>query len=595
MKKYLLVENILSYLTKQDPTNTDPRFLVSPSQNVLINDGEKIETREGYTLFGATSTDLYEIESNYDWQNSSGDEINIRCLNDEIQFYDDNALAWTTLKDSFTAVDFCFATWWDTTANIDLLLFVNGLDKIWDWSGAITTLASATSNTITKNGTTTWDQERFLTAGTRQVIINGTTYTYTGGETTTTLTGVTPNPSAEAVNSTVFQAVRENDNEPADGATNDIIAVLNNQLFIGSNTGREISISKNTDFKDFAFSSPRISGEGDLLVIDNITRAFSPQGTKMYISAGKDLWYRHNFKQIELSSGSLAEISEVMPLKTASGQAAQSQDLITGIGDYIAFINFNNELKILGTLEGIEESFQTISDPIKPDFDDEDFTGGHLKSHKNRLYISSPVNSKVYINEIKQNKDGSISRFWQPPQILPVGKFMIRNNKIYGHSSAVAETYKLFDGTNDNAKSFKATAAYAYRSYDRRDILKVLDEWITEGYISANTKLVLRLKYDYGGSTQVLEKEINGADSDILFEPTLEASLGDSPLGDHPLGDELEISGNPKFKIINEFPVQDFFEIQAIYETDDIDQQWEIICSGGNIRPSQNQPNWLKK
>lgn len=596
-KKFLLIEKVLSYNSKAEPTQVDPYLLISPSQNVLIDDKKKVKTREGYTLYGATSADLYGIESQYDWNNSSGDEINIRCLNDEIQFYDDNSEAWITLKDSFTAVDFCFATWWDTSEKKDLLLFVNGSDKIWDWSGAITTLASVTTNTITKNGTTTWAQERFLTSGTRQVVINGTTYTYTGGETTTTLTGVTPDPSGEAANSTVFQAVRENDNEPADGVANDIIAVSDNQLWILSNTSREVYVSKNTDFKDFSFSSPRIQGEGDLIVLDDIARAFIPREGARYISAGKDYWYRHEFKVIELSSGSVAEISEIKPIKTAAGQAAQSQDLTCLMGDVIAFIDFNNILRILGNIENLEnQAIQSISDPVKSDFDTENFTGGQLKFHKNRLYISAPANGKVYITETRQRDDGEIERFWQPPQILPIGKFMVRNNEIYGHSADVSETYQLFTGTNDNGKSMKAIAAFAYRNYNRRDVLKVFDEWLTEGYITSNTKLTLKLNYDFGGGGQQLEKIIDGADDSILYKPIITASLGDEELGDNPLGDQTEsIPLGSKFRIINEFPKEDFFEIQCIYETDTIDVSWEILSHGGNIQLSTNQPISLKQ
>ena len=595
-QKFLLVEKILGYVSKPEKTNTDPRYLVSPSQNVLINDQEKVETREGYTLFGVASTALYESESSYDWETSSGDIIHLRGLNNELQFYDDNKSAWTVLKGSWAAVDFCFTTWWDTSEDIDLLLFVNGADKIWDWSGGIAVLASATSNTITKSGTTTWAQERFLVTGTTKVIINGTEYTYTGGETTTTLTGVTPDPSAEAATSTVFQSIRENDNQPADTYQADVISVLNNQVHVGSNISREIYISKNSSFTDYTYSTPRVTGEGGFVRTDNLVRGFARQTDKMFISAGQDDWYRIDLEKLELSAGAVAETIEVNKLQTMSGQAARSQDLIVEVGDYVMFVNFNNELVMLGKLENMETpSLQTLSDPIKPDFDAEDFTGGQVKSHKNRIYISAPVNDKVYILESRQQEDGTLRRYWQPPQILPVKKFMVRSGDIYGHSSSVSETYKLFDGVNDNAKSFKTTAAFAYRSYGRRDLLKILDEWMTEGYISANTKLVLRLKYDYGGYTQVLEKEIDGADDDIIFEATTLSSLGDSPLGEHSLGDEDEISGNPKFKIIHEIPLQDFFEIQAIFETDDIDRQWEILATGGNVRLSKNQAVSIKK
>jgi len=57
-----------------------------------------------------------------------------------------------------------------------------------------TTYASSTAVTITKQGAPTWAAAGFDTAG--QVVIDAITYTYTGGSGTTTLTGVTPDPTA---------------------------------------------------------------------------------------------------------------------------------------------------------------------------------------------------------------------------------------------------------------------------------------------------------------------------------------------------------------------------------------------------------------
>ncbi|MEA1878785.1 MAG: hypothetical protein U9N86_18225, partial [Bacteroidota bacterium] len=210
--------------------------------------------------------------------------------------------------------------------------------------------------------------------------------------------------------------------------------------------------------------------------------------------------------------------------------------------------------------------------------------------------ISAPASDKVYINELRQDINGELRRFWQPPQILPMRRFSIIGGEIYGHSNAVPETYKLFDGLNDNDKSFTAKAVYAYRHYNKKENYKNLDEWFTEGFIGSSTELTLKLNFDYGGSTQKLEETINGYDDDILFESALGGSLGDESLGGAPLGDQEEEGTDlPKFRSIKCFPPEDFFEIQAIYETDAKDAQWKILAHGGNIRIASNQPTSIKK
>ena len=662
---------------------------------------------------------------------------------------------------------------WSATEGIDLLLWVDGTDNMYEWSGGITTLKSTTSNTITKNGTNTWAQDRFLTAGTRKVVIGTTEYTYTGGETTTALTGVTPNPTGEAADSNVFQAVRTNANTPAADFLSDFLRVLNNQVYVGSTKSRVVYVSANDDFTDYTFSSVRKSGEGATLTLDNAPTAFARQDKNMYVSAGRDDWYRTEFTEIILSDDTLAETLNVKKLKTGVGMAARSQDLTSETGNFIAFIDFNNNLRILGNIERVEEAvFSSLSDPIKPDFNAADFTNGTIIWNKNRIYISTPNDDKVYILEIRESAAGETNMFWQPPQILPVRRFAIIGEVLYGHSNAVPETYKLFDGTSDrkiaestntsatspgtmadddsvgtetwsnpdNAKvsddsdatiilgggggeishylkatnfgfdipsgtiingilvsiersnanndpdiftvldsevkiikegtigstnkadtetawtqndayvdygsssdlwgeswtpaqinasnfgmvisatstagfghidhiritvyhsveskiGFKATAAFSYRSYKNRDKLKNLDEWMTEGYISANTELALALNYDFEGSTQQLSAIISGADESILFQPEIGGRLGTERIGTSRIGAGRENveSQNPKFKIINTFVRQDFFEIQAIYETDEIDAQWELISHGGNIAISKIKPISIKK
>ena len=607
-----LISKTIGYISKPDKTNTSRFALVDPSQNVLINDEEKIATRGGYTLFGAANASVNAIEGSIDWKTSGNTTLNLRSYDDELEVFIGtvNSIAfnsWERLLDGWTAVAFSFDAWWSTSEGIDLLLWVNGSDKIWEWPGAITTFLSATSNTLKKQGTNTWAQDRFLVAGTRKVRIKDTggtwrEFTYTGGESTTTLTGVTPDPTGFtfAAGALAIQSVRENDNQPADGYVGNILRVLNNQVYVGSNENREVFVSKNTSFIDYTFATPRAAGEGGLLTLDNVARAFARQDREMLISAGEDDWYSTRFVELDIG-GSLKETIHVDKLNTSSGQAARSQELLAEIGNNVAYIDFNNQLRVFGRIQELENpAMKALSDQIKPDFDAADFTGGHVFFHKNRIYISAPNDDKVYINETRESFDGLgnqiLKRFWQPPQILPVRRFSVVSGDIHGHSNAVPETYKLFDGTNDNSLSFAAKAAFSYRNYGKRGRMKTFDEWLTEGYIRANTILSLMLNYDFDGFTQSLEFEIDGSDEDILFEAAGSGSLGDNPLGDIPLGDQPnESSQLPKFRIIHEMSREDFYEIQAIYSSDDIDRQWELLAHGGAIQFSKNQGIFLKK
>jgi hypothetical protein len=293
-KDYQLTVAFKGYVTKPDPTNTDSNYLIDGSQNVLINDSEKIGIRNGYSLFGQASGTVEGIQSSFVWKTSRGDEWFLRSHGDKLEFYDSVASStWVTIRRGDGEVDYSYTTWWDNTEKIDLLLFARGASTTFaDWSGAVTQFSSATTNTITKTGTTTWAQQGFLLNNTRQVHIGNIIYTYTGGENTLTLTGVSPDPTLgnHYLNQLVFQETRTNSNLAGlDAGFNvDSLGTLNNQVYLCSQTSRRVFVSKNTSFSDYTFSSPRIPGDGAVFTLDDI--CISLRGGMIYLKLILRLW-----------------------------------------------------------------------------------------------------------------------------------------------------------------------------------------------------------------------------------------------------------------------------------------------------------------
>ena len=607
-KNYQTTDEVLGYATKPDPTNIDPRFLVDGSKNVIINEQEKVSNRNGYTRVGASNTALTAVRSATTWNTSTGTALPMRVYDDELEVYlatiDGVAVnAWTRVMSGLDTSNLVrFTTWWDTAETLDLLLFVISDSNIYEWSGLVTTIASATTDTITKNGTDTWAQARAATAGTTQVQINGTTYTYTGGEDTTTLTGVTPDPTGEAADSVVTQTIVTNSDQPASTFTNDSITTFENQVCVGSNKDNEVYISKNTSFTDYTFSSPRVPGEGALLVQNAPTNGLGALGSTLITFSGRNDIYTTQFQQLDVG-GTLSETMHIRKLETGVNQSAQSHDVIIPMGNAIAYLSYEPALRIIETPTDLEEIIQrTISDPIKPDFDAETWTNAHGLWHRNRIYLSAPSSSKLYIFEFARDANGKRKNFWQAPQTLPVRALSIISEDIHGHSNAVPETYKLFDGLSDTSSDddklpINAVAKFAYRLFGKRANLKNFDEYYVEGEISASTKdLSLILNYDFGGFTQQIEKTIDGTDSDIVFEPILTAGFGQSPFGQQPYGGALEEpTDTPKFHVIFEIAREDFHELQAVFETNEIDRQWSILAHGPNAKISPRINTVIKK
>ena len=599
-KDFKITNRFVGYRNKTDQTNIEPGVLVDGSQNVLFTDNERVAARQGYTLDGAENASLDPIEASFEFLTSRGVEIPLRASGSELtlrQTISTVTDTWFDFPDVFNAVDFNFDKYWSTAEAMDLLLFVNGDSTVFEWSGGMTTLSAPTANTIKKEGSTTWAEDGFLTAGTRQVVIDGSTYTYTGGESTTILTGVTPDPSVigHLAGSLIVQAVRSNANSTItslpNALENDLIKVLDNQVYIASQTRSDVYVSKVNNFLDFSFSSPRTPGEGALLTLNGNIVAFVPQEEFMYISAGTNQWYQ---TELRLSADLTNEELLIRRLKSGVQEGALSQGAVSNVKNQVLFLSNEVTLDTLGRVENIDTpQSKPISDPIKNDFNSFDFTNAHVKYFRNNLYVAVPNEGKVLIYNIEQG-------FWEAPQVLPVRRFAIIDNELYGHSNSVPETYKLFDGFRDRdvggvGNPIDCIAAFSYQSYKKRGSLKNLTEWFTEGYIESNTMLTLQLNYDFTGSTQIQTFDINGADSSILFNLVADGSFGKLSLGKAPLGGGGLGDAIPKFRVIDVTPKQDFYEVQAVYKSNDVDQRWELLAFGGNVSMSNADNNSIKQ
>lgn len=613
-KKFEIVNEFnLGYRNREDITNLPPGVLVVGSQNVLTNVSDRIQIRKGFTLDGQASTNEGGFPSSYDWNMHTGDERNLRCganttvSNGVLQsryvasagdYYNgttftDGQVYWIDLLSSLTSVNLNFCEFWDTTNVQGKLLWVDGSSNIYSWSGGTTTLASSTVNTITKTGNS-WAQEGFTPTG--KVKINGIEYTYTGGSGTTTLTGVTPDPTAEPVNSVIFQTVVTTANStmtsiPATFA-NSLISNLNNQIYVGSSVDNTIYVSKINTFTDYSFSTPRTVGQGASWTLDAPPVAFVPQENKMYITAGTGYWYENT---ITLSSDLVNEILQFERLKTGSQQAAQSQAMVSKTKNDVMFVSNEPTLDTLGRVQQVVLTPQTtnMSDSIKLDFDSYDFTDASVGYFQYFIYVCIPRNNVVRMYNM-------VKGYWEAPQILPIGRIAVIGGELYGHGYGVSETYKLFNGYNDNGKSMEAIALFSFMNSGTRTALKNFNEYYSEGYISSNTTLTLGVTYDYGGCATNTSYDIIGSNGQVVCIGSADddASLGKISFGSRSLGGASVFTESsslpPKFRWIQTFPRVDYFEYQPYFSSVGIDQRWEVLAFGGSVELSVNEPIKIK-
>ncbi len=611
--KFKLLDSFkLGYRNREDKTNLPAGVLIQGSQNVLTNTSGRISIRKGYTLDGQAETTVgSNIQSSYDWFTSKGYERNLRAgflsatNNGKLQYryvasagdyyngttFTAGQIYWIDLVTSQTSVSYNFATIWNSTGLIQKLLFVNGAHAVSEWTGGVVTMLSATSNTITLKGALTWEQLGFNPT-TGSVTINGTDYAYTGGTSTLTLTGVSGSPAAEPVNSVIHQTpvVTSSFTTIPSTFNFDLIAGLANHIFYGDFKNNTIYLSKEGDYTSAAESSPRIASDGGLAILQAPPTSFIPQETDMYAFAGMDLAYRSVFK---ISADNVNEAFGMQQLKTTGLQGAQSQAWTTKIKNNIAYLSFEPIINSLGLVQDIL-SFPQVTDlsfSIVNDLNAYDPTGGSNFYYRNFLYSAFPAEGLVRV----YNMTDPEHVYWEAPLILPISRFSVINGELYGHSSQVGETYKLFTGFNDNGNIIQAIAKFSYQHGPSRAASNSFNEFYVEGYISSNTTLNLGLEYDIDGCATNTNFDILGTNTRIVCILSATNSLGKNSLGKEPLGGQILQTSNtalpPKFRVIQTFPRVPYYEFSPSFSSEGIDQQWEILCFGPSSTPTTEGQN----
>lgn len=591
------------YRNLEDVTNLPPGVLIVGSQNVLTNVSERVQIRQGYSVDGVESSVAGPVLASFDWLTRGNGERHMRAGsltsagNDgKLQYrYVDagGAVTWRDLTIGLTTVAYNFTSFWKISELLRVALFVNGTSNIFEWNGALTEVGSTTANTITKTGTNTWADEGFYTSGNKIVIINGTAYTYTGGEGTTTLTGVTPDPSGEANGSVVHQAVITTANS---GMTdipstfkNGLISTMNNQVYIGSLLSSALYLSKVNSYTDYSQSTPRQEGEGGTLVLDGTLTGFIVQGAQdapaMYVTAGQDLWYKSTFTDYVSVSGSSGQTFGMVLIKTGRRQGPQSQAYLGNMKNNIITLTFEPTVDTVGLAENFFTQAQqtNLSDPIKLDMDQYDFTDGSVFYWRYYILLAVPKEGLVRVYNLNTNN-------WEAPQTLPVSRFYIVNGELYGHGYNTFESYKLFDGYADRVYGdfggfpIQATWVFSYENYGSRYSLKKATKAYFEGYINANTMLTATLTYELDGCKTIKTFSLNGGDGQFVCLSTSGGgSLGKVPLGEGKLGGDSTESINglpPKFRWFPTFTNTDFFEVSVSLSVLGVDNRAELLAFG---------------
>ena len=624
--EFLLMQDVAGYFSSIDPTIAPVKFLMRGSQNIYKDPNGNIANRFGRKQITGEAVDgtIAPVNSEYVWNTSLGATRMVRFCNGKFQVFSDVVTAgtgvWYDLLTSLTKVRGVFDTIWDNTLKKDELIFVKGDTNLHKWGGGIGLFASGTVNTIVL--TSDAALAGFETSG-GSVLINGNTYTYSG-ITTTTLTGVNVDSSTEPANSVVLQTVTTSANTPAADFTNDFIKVIGNRLHVGSYTSRLIYISSNSSYTNFTVPATRISGDPELITLDDNGKGIGIRGSSLtgnaHIFSGLDKLSIITYDQITVGT-TLTEQTKVDSRSIGVLSSALAHEFIDSMGDTLVWLSQDQQVRTYGTFRNlINPASPTLSREVSTEFAATDFTNGHLKmissgERGDIIYITAPNSGKLFLHQTKTRIDamGNVlaERLWQPPFVLGISRVDVYKGDIIGFSNSNPQTYSIWDTGqwHDDSPSgnipFTSIELLSYQSHGRRQGKFKFDKVYYEGYMSPATVLNGAIYFDYQGDTSLLNTIIHDAvnspaKSQSFFTGSAPPSLGDASLGDNPLGTPTDVIGIgstdvtdhdllPKFRIISGVQLTDCFEYAIMIYSQDLDSRWEIIAIGANPTESVNQ------
>lgn len=98
-----------------------------------------------------------------------------------------------------------------------------------------------------------------------------------------------------------------------------------------------------------------------------------------------------------------------------------------------------------------------VGDPISTDLQNLDLTGAKTLYWRNYVWLLLPAEGRMYAYDM-------IMQLWQPPQIVAGNCLSIIDGWLAVHSSVKNETYKMFDGTNDNGNPISFIGVMSYQN-----------------------------------------------------------------------------------------------------------------------------------
>ncbi len=475
-----------------------------------------------------------------------------------------------------------------------------------------------------------------LVTNENRIIIDDREFTYTGGEDTTTLTGVTTSSGLVSTltdGMVAIQSVIPYENIPVTGYKVDYIKTIGNQVWVGSYSSRLVYISADVivgstlGFANFVNSGGLVVGDPDAIILDSLGKGIGVRAGKVFLFSGDSdlLVVTPNFDlpisqaAVPITGGTARNVIQKPEKKQLPAlTSALGHEFIGNQGEHLVWLDQKNRLRAIGSFDSFEAiKPANLSLPVQKEIAGDDFTGGHIRvisdSDGDTIYITAPNTGRDWMYQIREilSESGQVisERLWQPPQIRGIQRFAVIDGEVHGHSNVNPQVYQIwetgqwFDDNPDQEEiPYVCVARFPYRSFGRPEGFSIFDMVFVEGYMLQGVDLRVKVYFDYQGAKGTRELSVsNDTDLAQFFTGTNPSSLGDASEGVNPLGDGIILEADdqeyvPKFRSIPNVPQpKNFYESALEFYSLEVDARWELSRIGVNARVAKQVPTKLRK
>jgi len=581
----MIVEGFKGYREGQDILTIPPDYLCFPSKNCLTYKG-KIVSRLGIKNDGTAHTVEKKVTSEFVWKKAPNGAKAMRVWGTTLQVKLNGV--WITLYEGFNAsnVRVRFTSWLDTNGAIikSRLFMVDGSDAIYEWSGAIGTIADAEvgddpedvriSDTKTllqlgfDTGNVTNRNVQIVSLDAEGVPDDITEYLHASTLSDNDKLALTTTPSPTGVAGDLLIASVIKHTNKLTSIKKDDIYTFKNQIYLGELDSGRIYYSHATEYLNFTTPVTTTAITAGFLDLDGNYTAMVERKSVLWVSTTDD-WYKIT-KSIE--ENAYGFWTGVEKFEAAESVGAKPYAVAIQKGD-VVFMAQDKRLRRIITLEvlGIDD-IELISDQIDGLLDRMTLADVRIYYHQRYIFVISGSEGITLMLDIVANE-------FMPPQYLGMSCMSIIDGVRFGHSNSRNETFFLFEGRNDLGGQIEVTIAGGFTHSKDNFMYKKHDTYALHGRGTVNTDVEIEYQYEEFGA--VLLRPANFSVKDIkTYDINADVSFGANPLATHSFAgvDDVPDQSLKGFFVFDKQEMASWFDFRPVLNITGKEVEFHLIA-----------------